>query len=34
LNTDTLVNKDLLAKVMELENINDAMALELPVYEG
>jgi D-3-phosphoglycerate dehydrogenase len=34
LNTDTLVNKDLLTKVMELENIDDAMVLELPVYEG
>jgi len=34
LNTDTLVGKDLLAKVMELENIDDAMVLELPVYEG
>ncbi len=34
LNTDTLVGKDLLAKVMELENIDDAMVLELPAYEG
>ena len=33
LNTDTAVAKELLAKVMELENIDDAMALELPGYE-
>jgi len=34
LNTDAAVAKELLAKVMELENIDDAMALELPEYDG
>ncbi len=30
LNTDTLISKELLQKVKELENIDDAMVLELP----
>ncbi len=34
LNTDTTVSKDLLAAVKELDRIDDAMALELPAYEG
>ncbi len=33
LNTDTPVGKELLGKVMELDNIDDAMVLELPAYE-
>ena len=32
INTDQPVSKDLLSKVMELEHIDDAMALELPAY--
>ncbi len=32
LNTDALVDKDLLAKVQNLEYIDDAMVLELPAY--
>ncbi|MCI5147521.1 MAG: ACT domain-containing protein, partial [Candidatus Electrothrix sp. AR3] len=34
LNTDQPVAKELLAKVMELEHIDDAMALELPSYKS
>ncbi len=34
LNTDTLVDKDLLARVMELDDIDNAMVLELPSYDG
>jgi len=34
LNTDTLVEKELLAKVTRLENIDDAMVLELPSYDN
>jgi len=34
LNTDTLVDNDLLAQVMKLENIDNAMVLELPSYNG
>jgi D-3-phosphoglycerate dehydrogenase len=34
LNTDTTVAKELLVKVSELDNIDAAMALELPVYDG
>ncbi|HHD63504.1 MAG TPA: phosphoglycerate dehydrogenase [Desulfobulbaceae bacterium] len=33
LNTDTVVEKELLAKVTELDDIDDAMALELPPYD-
>ena len=32
LNTDTRISKELLAKVMNLEHIEDAMVLELPQY--
>lgn len=34
LNTDRLISKDLLAKVMALPHIEDAMVLELPQYAG
>ncbi len=34
LNTDTPVDGDLLARVAELKDIDDAMVLELPAYEG
>ncbi len=34
LNTDKLISKDLLAKVRDLEHIEDAMVLELPLYTG
>ncbi|XOF33967.1 MAG: phosphoglycerate dehydrogenase [Candidatus Electrothrix sp. YB6] len=34
INTDQLVSRELLGKVMELEHIDDAMALELPAYTG
>ncbi|BCO08927.1 D-3-phosphoglycerate dehydrogenase [Desulfolithobacter dissulfuricans] len=34
LNTDTRISKELLAKVQELPNIDDAMVLELPPYGG
>jgi D-3-phosphoglycerate dehydrogenase len=34
LNTDTLVEKELLGKVTELTDIDDAMVLELPVYKS
>jgi D-3-phosphoglycerate dehydrogenase len=34
LNTDQMVGKELLAKVMELEHIDEAMALELPAYKS
>jgi D-3-phosphoglycerate dehydrogenase len=33
LNTDTVVGKELLAKVTALDDIDDAMALELPSYD-
>ena len=34
LNTDTLVENDLLERVMELDDIDNAMVLELPSYDG
>jgi len=34
LNTDTVVDKELLAKVTGLVDIDDAMVLELPTYNG
>jgi D-3-phosphoglycerate dehydrogenase len=34
INTDQPVSRELLGKVMELEHIDDAMALELPAYTG
>jgi len=34
LNTDRMISKDLLAKVLALSHIEDAMALELPLYSG
>ncbi|HEB70558.1 MAG TPA: phosphoglycerate dehydrogenase [Desulfobulbus sp.] len=34
LNTNTVVDKELLVKVRELAHIDDAMVLELPVYTG
>lgn len=34
LNTDTVVGKELLAKVTALDDIDDAMALELPSYDN
>ena len=33
LNTDTQVTKELLSTALELDKIDDAMALELPVYD-
>ncbi|MDW7774424.1 MAG: phosphoglycerate dehydrogenase [Desulfobulbaceae bacterium] len=34
INTDRLISRDLLAKVRALDNIEDAMVLELPLYTG